>query len=1385
MRESIPLPDDIDHGLAAHFTMVLRSGLIFLAALMRPRHGRPPLLALLSLGGASVEPLFDAAAALLDRMNDALEKLRSIRRKRQIAEASNWARHATAAALHGATKLRDSLTLKTASASKMHQGERTDMRAALQGSGEWGTLWQATSLDTSRDIMEALEALDAIDAVHPEMKLPPIDGQRVWRASRQIKVNTGLGADWARPWHIALISNEARAALASLMMAIERIRRWPRDLRWTLALALGKKSGGARLIGVSTSIYRIWSRIRYADCRAVLEARVQRPFFIAAPGRGAERAAVEMSLAAEVAAARDLESAASTVDLKQFYENVTVADFALEALRQGVPKVVVMLTAHLYTGPRVLRVKEAVAPPLYPRKSIVAGCTWATFLVRILMLRPLDKFMKDLIRHAKLWQAHVRTAIYIDDGILMTTGSRSAVEMVHTWATRMLIQFLVNVLRKPIAREKLACVASTAGLRDTLRRSLKGDGFKVELVGELLGFDIALGRPARKRRLELGRFAKAFKRKRKLRWLRKRRGDALYVAKSGVSPSVSYGGAVNGLRPSRMRDLRNIHGAVTRVRGGGSLTTRLALGGPRHEDADPTTQLLIPALLHIARLLWDAPQTRHGIILAWRRAHERMKDLSPKACWAHVVGPVSAAMAQLRGVGGAWEHPLRVTFLDHSVDMLTIPPLQLKEIMRSHIRRHLDRLLIERICIDRQWDLSSVAQTYTNGIEWSLIRRFLNNKELPANEKWAFELLACGAIWDDVRRWQAGFVGHGTCRACMWELGTLDHFMHDGCTAMASDRALRTAGGGPPHLVPSAARLPGLEPMALLGLPPKIVAWTPVPHQEPDGQFDDFTDGKIYGDGSGILQSHPEIRKATWAIVSTHATTDDIEDPSSIIKQSITAPVPGWFPTVPRGELWAAVMALQKGLIPMSYVGDCRMVIDGCSHGVALDLMSSNSKHADLWRRLAALLYDHGPGIQFIKTKAHRSRAQASADLTDDLDNWHGNRAADSVCKGLAKRMAQEDGKVEELLNFEALFTRTAQALSFGASWMLRNLPGSERHKMVKRAGRGGGQDAGQPGFVGDHLVKRRPEGGYICEVCRLCCWSESGKRWLRSKACRGAFAEQIHSSHVIRHSMGVSWCQRCGAYAVRMPRTLRERCPGAPRSEAQRNVRRRLFMGLPPTTSSLHVRLAARAREEQVGHDGGARIDDVADDHVPRGDGGERIGGEDDRTLRAVDAAEVADRALPPIGVPHVHRHPVADPSRYRVLEQRLRSRASYATAEAESLTTAATVVTAPAAAAPSAPPRAGDPPPDSHRVQPTRRLREKTSARAISADAARRELQRQWCWPAAGQPWASRLRASGPGRNTACSLCERQCATSCKGCSSAVCTACAMGRQHCHSVT
>ncbi len=258
--------------------------------------------------------------------NDSLDELRAQRRKRDMQAVRQWCRSATLSMSHRVTRPLELACGYTASASKQHRGERTSQRAADAGSREWGETWLADWADHRDDILGIIEDIEGEDDDEPEIKLPMITEWSVDRASRSFRDSTGVGMDWIPPRLIRLLTKRGKRALANIFMKIEGRKRWPSWIRAVIEVARGKKSGGARLVGLAPTLYRRWSRIRYLDIRSELEARIARPFLAAAPGRGAQRAVEDASWECELAAARRQQSATTTVDFKQYYEQIEVGE---------------------------------------------------------------------------------------------------------------------------------------------------------------------------------------------------------------------------------------------------------------------------------------------------------------------------------------------------------------------------------------------------------------------------------------------------------------------------------------------------------------------------------------------------------------------------------------------------------------------------------------------------------------------------------------------------------------------------------------------------------------------------------------------------------------------------------------------------------------------------------------------------------------------------------------------------------------------------------------------------------------------------------------------------------------------------------------------------
>ena len=69
-----------------------------------------------------------------------------------------------------------------------------------------------------------------------------------------------------------------------------------------------------------------------------------------APERGAIRAAFDAAWECEAALASDETAATILADLRKFYEYIEFEDFAAGAAREGVPRAIILLAAHMYMG---------------------------------------------------------------------------------------------------------------------------------------------------------------------------------------------------------------------------------------------------------------------------------------------------------------------------------------------------------------------------------------------------------------------------------------------------------------------------------------------------------------------------------------------------------------------------------------------------------------------------------------------------------------------------------------------------------------------------------------------------------------------------------------------------------------------------------------------------------------------------------------------------------------------------------------------------------------------------------------------------------------------------------------------------------------------------
>ncbi len=689
-------------------------------------------------------------------------------------------------------------------------------------------------------------------------------------------------------------------------------------------------------------------------------------------------------------------------------------------------------------------------------------------------------------------------------------------------------------------------------------------------------------------------------------------------------------------------------------------------------------------------------------------------------------------MAHLARVEAAWPRPFTIRALDEDINVLVTPPKQVMEILQTHARRYYDRTLIKRLCKENDWDEQAVTGRYAEGIEWETIRRMMRDSSgtVNAREKCALLNVVCGGFWPEERRWRHGLRSSPTCEACGMEVATPKHRIH-GCEAMQYDKVMWRLMGRTKRIAHETSDTDaGLEPLVSMGLPPVSHRWAPVELEYQEGHigigsiYND--DDEMFGDGSGYRQQQRTYRVATWAVVRPSY------DGDARRQEKLRGVVPGWAPTVPRGELTAYIQFLKHAGPSEQFIGDCLHIIEGARHGIQGKLTGSSNANADLWREARRLQRDRGEIPVVHKTRAHRTWARAAADGDEPMRWWRGNAEADEYAKSLARRIAEADTRHDEAEKATLMHEEIIARVAMGAAWAYRHWPDAVR--TPKKAGEDDGAD-GEDLQEEGHILYRGHADRLECRTCRKYAVTARGRRKLAKEKCAGDIKQLIHDSHTTRITAGTTWCTRCGAYTTRWPRRLAVECNGRPRTEAQRNILRRLSACLPPTTADYLADVAA---------DNGGLREGMADHQAEKQWRQQAAAGDNCRRRDQIAAVNIGSRAAtPPTG-------------RYA----RLRGGALHPD-------TVSMVLPNGAAGSSDAAP-----------AQPARRDVENGTVEE-AAIGGKADI----CRPAAHDSWTRRTVTSTLACASLCGICRAPTRTACRGCDRALCIACARQRRPCQS--
>ena len=998
--------------------------------------------------------------------------------------------------------------------------------------------------------------------------LAPICAEQIVAVSKTYKEYTGLGIDSFHPRWFGWLSWDLLSGLAMLLNTLEAKGCWPSQIMHAIVALIPKPTGGTRPIGLLPALVRVWERIRKPDV-AIWRRSVERPYNWAAKGRSPEDAVWRQALKAEAAQSRGEESGALLLDLVKAFEMVRLELVWYAGIKLRFHPVLLRLVLESCAFARHLVMNRAIAEPILSLSAVLAGGSFATDLLLIIMIEPCDKL---LVEHP-----HVGLCLFVDDLTIDAQGSAEKIATVLPAAFRSCASLLEEGLTLSISRSKRRWVldskaktvatASSRGLRQLLEPRFRAQGVATQKQSKLLGVDYNAGGTA-PRHVWKSRLAKA--RSRREAYQRLGRKAALRLARTSAGPALSYGAGIYGTNDSGVRASRRFTCNVMGQSSGRCSFARLQLA-----RYDPGAELATKPITDWAKAVWDEIVPPQDLSSAWRAAVPTVGLASRP--FTKVCGPAGATTASLTRLG--WKIPAFHTLLTERGELL-----DLTKVCPAVVTKHATAALedVDRRSASTCWRINGVP-------ELEPLADFIHGKKWKdSRQAESLRALGEGGWWPQARLHAEGVRGvqDGWCRACL----THDHcrlgdFRHRAVECPAS--AERRAGYKDQATLDRArSAVHAGEPLYSHGLPfrlpdPRVPTfqWRWCGGREPPDDFS-FT-GVCFTDGAMRHRNPVRARRAGWAAV--------LVDPNGLIIAGVYGPCAERFVSAGRAELTAIVRVLRMAIPPLTIYTDNQGVLDGIAKG-PLWCCASSRPAADLWREFWRIIDDIGmAGLLFKKCKGHATQADVDAGRSTAFLRA-GNDHADHYAG------AGVDIALQQCPNYEHI-SQYKEATSW-YKWLAHladSLPRDTQlvqPRAVVEAGAAPARRPRRPTWRDWQPHAARPHalveecGRIVCRACSRYASTNSSAACRRSlvvSPCEGPLAAKAaeanqrrqtgtgHHGHCLLRSGPVTWCNICGRYATKKVQALEAPCDGPPVGYGGREVSlRRLRASKHPKTSEL-----------------------------------------------------------------------------------------------------------------------------------------------------------------------------------------------------------------------
>ena len=998
-------------------------------------------------------------------------------------------------------------------------------QAADRKANEWHRLWDVTSESPGLSWHDLPDCAD--------VALPSADELR--ETSKSFSRFTALGCDDLHPKHVGTLSEGCLEGLIAVLSAMLRLVQLPQAMALLLVVLLPKPEGGTRPIGLFPTVIRIfarWSRRRYAE---PWENQHRRDYWYGERGRACDTCVWRQSLMAEYASSTGQTAVSALLDLHKAYEHVTHEHLQVQAVKHDFNWKLLRFLLLLYSMDRVILVGRIVTDVVRTGRTIVAGCSFATTLLRLALIGVLDQT-------AQRWP-ELHYAVVVDDIQLQGVG-HCADEVVKQvdGAVAMLIQLLQTVCKLVISMKKFLVVGNSSEAEAVVRRSpLLRTACKASVRN--LGVDYTCGKRANAK-VRDDRVRKMLKRMPFFRRLRAAGAKTARLARTGINPALLYGAKVTGVASTQLLRIRRmVRSSFQLSSAGRSLALDLVLEG---QGTDPVEKATCDPILTWCVALWDNWLPRGILLRTLSGAFRRVQaHASP---WTGVRGPASAVVATLARIGWSCEGRSPHVWRTHrgQINIIKTAPRAVEHLAMEAV----ERWQWQEITRHDQ-DLADVGPTSVLEPVVRLLSRKSVRQGWGPLQQGNLKSLVVKGQWPQTRLFAAGLAETDACQIC-GARGTLWHRLFD-CPALLfirqqyGDEALLTCACDWPEMQ--------LWTRCLLGDP----SWSyPAPllsehviwEKAPAGGL---LEGECYGDGSGKRPRYKRLRRCGWGLMCYSRGVG--------ITAMARGPLPGWQQDVPLAESYAFWMTLRHADVQVVFYTDCEFVRQTFEAGPAHS-SSGWFIYAAVWRQIWKRVEDIGVENVHVRwIPAHTSTKDVADGRLTGLQRIC-NAKADELAKDGADVHPHDAAVAERTERAHRVVQRVARFLGTINAAVGHRTPrdttaqkaSGSSDQLVQRTHARRTPQKHTPRLVGNRLR------------CSVCLRSALTKSVLAQLPCRNV---AMVNAHALRCVAGIVFCANCGSYSQSKVRGLQSSCPRTA-TGSRATALRRLLRGQHPKTGEL-----------------------------------------------------------------------------------------------------------------------------------------------------------------------------------------------------------------------